>query len=155
MASAAPIQAAPPPRIPSRPPAVGPSAGAAMTAEIALIAAVLLAACGHILIKHGLNTMPALAQASIAERLLAYLLTPLVIGGLAVYGTGTLLWIVAVAKRDISYLFPVTSLNYVVITLAGMWLFGEPVSFKRWIGILIVMLGVASLMRSSAVERKA
>jgi drug/metabolite transporter (DMT)-like permease len=121
--------------------------------EIAVIAAVLLAACGHLLIKHGLNTTLISADSSIFWRLSSYLMAPLVFGGLLVYATGTLLWIAAVSKLDISYVYPVTALNYVVITLGGMWLLGESVSKGRWAGILIVILGVG-LMHTSAQERE-
>lgn len=122
-------------------------------AEIALVASVLLAACGHLLIKAGLNGVILPAGDSLLPKLLRYLLAPRVFFGLAVYGSGTLLWIVAVAKRDISYLFPVTAMNFVLISLGGMWFFGETVSTGRWIGILVVMLGVA-LMQASATGQK-
>jgi multidrug transporter EmrE-like cation transporter len=118
-----------------------------------LIAAVLLAASGHLLIKYGLNSAVAPAGASLAGRILGYILMPRVAMGLAVYGVGTLLWIAAVSKRDISYLYPITALNYVLITLGGMWLFGEPVSLRRWLGILIVMAGVWVLQASSGARK--
>ncbi|MGC4053248.1 MAG: hypothetical protein QM757_28425 [Paludibaculum sp.] len=120
-------------------------AGFAYTAEMALIVSVLLAACGHLLIKNGLNGVVLPAHAVLMMKLQAYFLAPKVVAGLAIYGMGTMLWIVAVSKRDISYLYPFTSLNYVVITLGGMWLFGEPVSTGRWAGIVVVMLGVGMM----------
>ena len=124
-------------------------AGFAFTAELALIISVLLAACGHLLIKHGLNSVALPAQAALLVKLQTYFLAPLVVTGLAIYGMATMLWIVAVSKRDISYLYPFTSLNYVVITLGGMWLFSEPVTLGRWVGILVVMLGVGMMHLST------
>lgn len=122
--------------------------------EIALVASLLLAASGHLLIKAGLNaTAVPVARDSLALQLLRYLLSPMVILGLVVYAVGTATWVVAVAKRDISYLFPITSMNYVLVTLGGMWLFGEAVPPGRWLGIMIVMLGVV-LMQMSTVGRK-
>lgn len=121
---------------------------------IDLIAAVLLAACGHLLIKYGLTRVPVLDHPSIAARVFADLLTPQVILGLAVYGFGTLLWIAVVSKRDISYLYPFTAVNYVLITLGGMWLFGETVSARRWLGISVVMLGVAALQIFSGRQKR-
>jgi drug/metabolite transporter (DMT)-like permease len=117
----------------------------------ALIFAVLLAGGGHLLIKHGLAGI-APGQAPLAERLLQYFLAPFVVLGLAVYGAGTLLWILVVSKREISYLYPITALNYVLIGVGGMLLFDEPVSLMRWAGILVVVLGVA-LMQTSAEDR--
>lgn len=116
--------------------------------ECALFISVALAAGGHLIIKGGLNAIPSMAQASLGARLTMYVFDPMVILGLLIYATGTLLWIVAVAKRDISYLYPITAINYVLVTLAGRWLFGESVSTGRWIGVLVVMLGVIVLQTS-------
>jgi len=123
-------------------------------AGVDLICAVLLAACGHLLIKSGLNAAPVIGHTPLAERILAYLLMPRVILGLAVYGLGTLLWIAVVSKRDISYLYPITALNYVLITMGGTWLFGEPVSWRRWLGIAVVMTGVAVLQASGGGKKQ-
>ena len=122
-------------------------------ADLVLATSVLLAAAGHLLIKHGLNAATPLSGVPIVSRLVAYLLMSSVIAGLAIYGSGTLLWIVAVTKRDISYLYPVTAVNYIIVTLGGLWMFGEPVSPGRWGGILTVVIGVAILHSSRKEQR--
>jgi uncharacterized membrane protein len=119
------------------------------SAGLVLIAAVLLAACGHLMIKYGLNAAPASPGQGLQNRVLGYLLSPGVLLGLSVYGAGTLLWIVAVSKQDISYLFPISAVNYVLLTIAGTWLFHEPVSPLRWVGIVVVMIGVALLQTTA------
>ena len=142
-----------PPSAPAVAAGARPCASVDHSAEIALVAAVALAAFGHLMIKYGLNTAAISGKASLVARLQTYLFVPYIFSGLAIYGCGTLLWIVAVAKRDVSYLYPVTALNYVLITIGGMWLFNEAVSPSRWLGILTVMCGVA-LMHASAAGRK-
>jgi drug/metabolite transporter (DMT)-like permease len=44
---------------------------------------------------------------------------------------------------DLSFVFPATSLVYVVSTLGGKFILGEIVTFQRWTGIILVCLGVA------------
>lgn len=122
------------------------------SADIALVAAVLLAACGHLLIKYGLKTSAGPRELTGLARIVALMFSARVLTGLAVYGVGTVLWVAVVAKRPISYLYPVTAMNYVLITLGGMWFFGEAVSAARWLGIAVVIFGVV-LMQTS-VERK-
>jgi drug/metabolite transporter (DMT)-like permease len=117
-------------------------------AETVVLGSVLFAAAGHLLIKSGLNTLKASGlPAGVGPRVLSYALQPAVMGGLAIYGIGTLLWIFAVSKRDISYLFPLSALNYVVVALGGMWLFGESIPGTRWAGILVVFAGVWLMQR--------
>jgi len=44
---------------------------------------------------------------------------------------------------DLSFVFPATSLVYVVSTLGAKFILKEMVTFQRWAGILFVCLGVA------------
>jgi drug/metabolite transporter (DMT)-like permease len=121
--------------------------------ETVVLGSVLFAAAGHLLIKSGLNSLRAAGVPSgLVPRLMSYLFAPAVMGGLLIYGIGTALWVFAVSKRDISYLFPLSALNYVVVALGGRWLFGESILATRWIGILVVIGGVW-LMQQWGVEK--
>jgi len=122
--------------------------------EWAALGAILLAASGHLIIKLGLaHAVSTALPGPILGRILHYALNPVVLAGLAVYGTGTLLWIYAVSQRSISFLYPITALNYVIVATGGKFLFGEAVSQGRWAGIGIVVLGV-TLMQFSGQEDK-
>lgn len=122
--------------------------------QLAALGAILLASTGHLVIKLGLIAagrapLPAGGLARIMETLFQ----PAVIGGLAIYGVGTLLWISAVARRNISFLYPLTALNYVIVSVGGKLWFGETISPARWAGIGIVVLGVALLQLSSGEDQ--
>src|SRR5579875_1400400 len=63
---------------------------------------------------------------------------------------GVALLIVWLASRmallswaDLSYVLPVTSVNYVLVALAGRLLLDERISARRWTGIGLIMAGVA------------
>ena len=123
--------------------------------EIAFIGAALLVVCGHLLIKAGLNlTAPAVAGAALSIKLKHIVLQPLVLLGLGVYGVGTLFWMTAVAQADISLLYPLTSLNYILIALFSSFLFQESISFRRGSGIAIISIGVVLLTRSQRKQKQ-
>lgn len=129
-------------------PEIGVAARKNRMAEVAVLGSVLFAATGHLLIKSGLNTLQASGVPSgLIPRLLSYLLQPAVTGGLAIYAIGTVMWVFAVSRRDISYLFPLSAMNYVVVALGGTWLFGEHIPSMRWLGILVVFAGVWLMQR--------
>jgi drug/metabolite transporter (DMT)-like permease len=46
------------------------------------------------------------------------------------------------ARANLSFVIPVTALSYVVGAVGGRWFLGEEVAHQRWIGILLVCLGV-------------
>jgi len=115
----------------------------------AAFGAIGLAACGHLLIKQGLlSAAQSAAGTAIADKISLYLFHSALPVGLAIYGIGTLLWIRAVASRNISFLYPLTALNYVIVTIGARLLFNERISIGRWTGIAIVVLGVAMMHRS-------
>jgi drug/metabolite transporter (DMT)-like permease len=53
----------------------------------------------------------------------------------------SLLAILSVAKA--SFVFPATALSYAVGTLGGKLFLGEKVTHQRWLGVLLVCIGVA------------
>jgi drug/metabolite transporter (DMT)-like permease len=128
--------------IPFRPASTAASKAPSWTP--ALFGAVALAGCGHLLIKFGLNRIRASEAVGVAGWL-----NPWLFFGLGIYGVGTLLWIFAVSRTQISYLYPITALNYAIVALGGRLLFQESVSPTRWLSIAIVIAGVM-LMQWSA-----
>ena len=142
------------PSIPVRLEKVRPSA-LVFPWEVAALGAIILASCGHLLIKAGLRSavLTTPAAGGIFARLVHYLLHPAVTAGLGIYGLGTILWVYAVSRRSISFLYPLTALNYAIVTMGGKFLFGESITRGRWLGIAVVMLGVA-LMQLSMQEEK-
>jgi drug/metabolite transporter (DMT)-like permease len=51
---------------------------------------------------------------------------------------------------DLSYVLPVTSVNYVLVALAGALLLHEHISTRRWAGISLIMAGVALVSGATA-----
>lgn len=73
---------------------------------------------------------------------------PYVILGLLCYGTGFLVWLIVLAKAEVSYAYPMISLGYVFTAILAWQLFGENVTPIRIAGILITCLGVFIIARS-------
>ena len=52
---------------------------------------------------------------------------------------GTLL--VLMSKGTVSFIWPLTSLGFVLTTIAAKFILHEEVSWLRWMGVLLIMLG--------------
>ncbi len=50
---------------------------------------------------------------------------------------------------DLSYVLPVTSVGYVLAALSGRFFLHEDISSMRWAGILLIMIGVMIVGRTS------
>ncbi len=68
--------------------------------------------------------------------------------GLLCYGLGFLVWLIVLAKAEVSYAYPLISLGYVFTAVLAWLLFGEALSFMRLSGILITCLGVFLIANS-------
>lgn len=52
------------------------------------------------------------------------------------------------AKGDVSFIWPLTSLGFVLTTLAAKFILGEEVSLVRWSGVLLIMAGACLIIWS-------
>ena len=116
--------------------------------EIAFVGAALLVVCGHLLIKGGLNALSASTHLSLSSKLLQIVQQPQVLLGLGIYGLGTLCWMAAVAQTELSLLYPLTSLNYILIAFLSYAIFDEKISIKRGSGIALIALGMVMITKS-------
>ena len=73
---------------------------------------------------------------------------PYVLLGLVCYGMGFMVWLIVLAKAEVSYAYPMISLGYVATALLAWMLFGENVTLTRLAGIFITCLGVFIIARS-------
>ena len=119
-------------------------------ALIYILVAVLASAVGQLVLKKGMGSMGALTLGAgqlggILARIVA---SPYVLLGLAIYACGTLFWLVALSRVDLSYAYPFVSLSYVVMLVASWLLLDEQISLLRIAGSAVVILGVLLISRS-------
>ena len=120
--------------------------------QLALIlTGVLLNAIAQLLLKAGAGSLAGLELRAgnavlIATRLLSSM--P-ILAGLACYALSAVVWILALAKVEVSVAYPMLSVGYVVNALAAWWLFGENLSGARIAGIGVILLGVWLVARTS------
>jgi multidrug transporter EmrE-like cation transporter len=49
---------------------------------------------------------------------------------------------------EISYAYPFMALSYALVALFSMWIFHDHLSVLRWVGIVVICLGVFLVSRS-------
>lgn len=111
---------------------------------------VALNVVGQLSLKFGMSKMGnfAVSPSSLIPVFARAAFNPFIILGVFCYGMGFLVWLVVLAKADVSYAYPMISLGYVFTAVLAWLLLGEQVTAIRIVGILITCLGVFIIARS-------
>jgi drug/metabolite transporter (DMT)-like permease len=120
------------------------------TAIVYILISVVGGAVGQVMLKKGMSSLGPLTLT--AEQFTGILwrmaTNPYVILGLGIYGLGTLFWLLALSRVDLSFAYPFASLSYVLMLIAAWQLFKEDISLLRVVGTLVICLGVLIVSRS-------
>ena len=100
-----------------------------------VVAATLVGAFGPILLKR--------ASAQKLSKISSLITNYNLFGGVALYALGTLLFIPALKGGDLSVLYPFVALSYVWVSLLSVKFLGEKMNKLKWIGILLIIIGVS------------
>ncbi len=63
--------------------------------------------------------------------------------GIGCYGVGTVLFIPALKGGDLSVLYPLVSISYIWVSLLSMKILGEKMNWMKWVGIMLIIIGVS------------
>jgi drug/metabolite transporter (DMT)-like permease len=101
-----------------------------------------IGAAAQILFKLAANQLKSVDNTVILARPWIVVLNVALIGGLALYGLFTLLFIFALRDGELSVIYPVITLNYVWVMLLSAVLFHEALTPFKLCGVAAIMLGV-------------
>ena len=117
---------------------------------IAILIAVTIVSlvCAQVIVKYGLHTLY-FPQAFTAPELIMMvknnLFNPFVIASLSCTLVAGLCWILIIQRMPLSKMYPLISLNYVMVYIAAWLLFHEAISVFSVFGIGLIVLGTILL----------
>jgi uncharacterized membrane protein len=122
---------------------------------IVLLVALVLEAGGVVLLSRGLKEIGELEKANVAGVLGLVrrgLMNPSILLGVGFEAMffGALLYLLS--QRDVSLIWPLTSLGFVITAVAARWILHEHVSWVRWSGIVLIVLGAVLVSYSEAMK---
>lgn len=80
-----------------------------------------------------------------SRRYLRILQRPELYLALGCLGIGTAIWLAVLYQLDVSKAFPFISLGQVLIVITARVFFGETVTLRRWIGVLLIAIGIGMI----------
>jgi len=116
-----------------------------------LLIGLIFEATGVVLLKKGITQVGEVKRISAAEIIRVIksgISSPIVLLGVFFEALFFGCLLILMSKSDISFLWPLTALSFVMTTLAALIFLDERVSSVRWAGVLFIMIGAALISYS-------
>ena len=104
---------------------------------------------GQLILKWRISQFGSLPAESVDKLkfLLGLFFDPAIFSGFAAAFLASLAWMAAMTKFDLSHAYPFMGLNFVVVLLLSGWLFSEPVTVQKALGVGLIVLGTVVAAR--------
>ena len=110
--------------------------------------AVLAAAGGQLMLKHGMQLATARAHSSGGSLVVAAATTPWVLLGLMVFAVSAVAWLAALSKVPLSLAYPFNAVSFLVILTASILVLHERANLLTWAGTVLVVSGLLMVVLS-------
>jgi multidrug transporter EmrE-like cation transporter len=118
-----------------------------MVAYFYVFLTIVLTVYGQLMIKARATALARVAEGR--EFLVAMFLDPWVLSGLAAALAASATWMLAVRTANLSAIYPIMALTFVIIPILAVVAFGEKLAPMQIVGIALIVLGVALSARAS------
>jgi len=125
--------------------------------KICLLIIIVTNALGNVLLSAGMRQVGSIASYSPLDLVLSSFRAasnPYVAAGVSLLVVFFVTHMIVLSWADLSYVLPVTSTGYILVTLLSWWFLGERVGPVRWAGASVIMAGVILVGRTPAVTSK-
>ena len=115
-----------------------------------IITSVLLSSFAQIVLKTGMSNtevLNALQSANTFVIIKAIITNFFIIGGLSLYFASAAVWLLVLAKVDVSFAYPFVGLGFIVTMLLAFFINGEMLTTTKIIGTLCIAVGIAIIAR--------
>jgi uncharacterized membrane protein len=105
----------------------------------------IFTAAGQIFLKKGANNLRSYTLRGVNGHILFLkeaLSKPLIWAGLASLSVSLVIWLIALAEGDLSLVYPIGSLQYILILFSAHIFLGEKIDMGKLIGTFLVVFGI-------------
>jgi multidrug transporter EmrE-like cation transporter len=123
----------------------------AMFALILIMICVLAGAAGQIFWKEGMSGMGRIngtGDLLQVKTVWDIFTNKFIILGIILYAISVFLWLGAMSTLDVSFMYPLLSLGYVITAIFAFVFIGENVTLLRWAGIVVIIAGCFMITKS-------
>lgn len=119
-----------------------------------LVTAVLANSFGNLLLALAMNRLPGFSAVSFPVYLEALARDPFLVPGVALTALYALLQLTLFTWADLSFVVPCIASSYIVSTVLAEFILRERVEPSRWLGVLLIFLGVILVANTPEATRE-
>ncbi|MHC4538587.1 MAG: EamA family transporter [Planctomycetota bacterium] len=118
---------------------------------VCILLTIVFSVYGQLIIKQQVNSVASFPSGlNVIPFVIKFILTrPLVLSGFLTAFLGSITWIKALSKFELSYAYPFMSLNFVLVVLLSFWVFKEEVNLHKVFGLILICMGVFIVSKGS------
>jgi len=116
-----------------------------------VLIAVTIGGAGHVMLAKAMRPVGDLIDAPawhVGRMVGRALVDPWLVAGLALQACFFFMYLTLLSRADVSQVLPLTALDYIVVALLAQGFLAEPVTTARWVGIALIVMGVALVSRT-------
>ncbi|MSR88658.1 MAG: hypothetical protein EXS67_03275 [Candidatus Margulisbacteria bacterium] len=106
-----------------------------------ILGPILCTSMGEFILKHHINTTN--APLSLATFI-----------SIALILIGSILWLIAMSKYQLSFIYPFMSINFLIITVGSQILLHENVSLYRYLAVMLIIIGLIIISKSPNAQKE-
>jgi uncharacterized membrane protein len=104
---------------------------------------------GQMILKWRLDNVGSLPE-QLGEKMRALfflVFDPAIFSGFVAAFLASLAWMAAISRFDLSHAYPFMSINFIIVLLISGWLFSEPMSIQKFLGVFLIAIGTTIAAR--------
>jgi len=114
-----------------------------MSVLLLVLICVTIGVFGQLAMKMGMNTIGFITLRDIfSSKIFSIIFQKYVFIGIMLYVLSTLIWLVVLSQEELSFVYPLISIAYIITAILSKFLFNESLTMFRFFGILLICGGV-------------
>jgi len=114
-----------------------------MSVLFLVLSCVVIGVFGQLAMKKGMNLVGAVSLKDLfSSKIFSIIFQRYVFFGLVLYMLASMLWLVVLSQEELSFVYPLIAIGYVLTAIFAWLFFGESLTLFRFFGILLICGGV-------------
>jgi len=114
-----------------------------MSVLLLILSCVVICVFGQLAMKKGMNLVGTIGLKDLlSSKIFSIIFQKYVFLGIILYTLASMLWLVVLSQEELSFVYPLIGIGYVLTTILAWLFFGENLTFFRFFGILLICSGV-------------